>query len=1092
MATLQWDSELMTNYVSAVAVPAASHMVTCVDPHTLQPMIFALSNDEIPKLQVIGVNEEGQRVRTDYGRLLGLPTDAYIQTFDVQQGADYTIHLALTTKVDEQHSQLWVVRPFQLSSQPLLTTLPPQTFGKVHKIKIGLPTGKSPYPAVWVMHQPLNRAASGSDLARVEVKLDMNKIIVWKDCTLPTNVNEILDIATANGGSLGQGLYYLCRQSDAVLLMVKFVRPGMEQGDAPRWAQNNQDELGFLVASCDNIDNSRAATLLPAGKATSFSAAICKPAESFSTVKQILAANDESGNLTLLEQSLDTGIWRTEPFYVEEGGTLMAIPSYTVNMTALDDKKQPLCNGQVFIKSSSLLSATLNGRSDTLDPKGRWYPLDTAGELALIIPTNGLTSQPLQISKVRNFLAQEITLHSDMNIDPSHKVIKSLSKLDSTEKLEAATDKDGKSIWEGVEKPSKDELIAAAQCFSAIREACTKLPADGSVVQTVTFSALSVNSIQIASNHIFEAIADTFMDGFNYLKEKVHQTIDWIVRKAGEVWEFVCTIGNSVKKFVLDCIEKVTEAATWVWDKFKLGWEKLCDVVGFLFSWDDIIETKRTIKGLLNAGLDYAANNIEGVNVKIEDLFSSLQNDIAGLTGIASMEGRKGKLKPSNGSDDKQMTEFQQSPGSKWIGERMKNGSGSMRSPGKSKCLRYLFSSIAQSDPFHLLATNNAEEVKLWEDRIQPLLMNFTKVAEDLGKDLAELFTGDNNLSTGELLAKAGGDLLINIIDVAKKILQTLVTLVSKLVVLLKNIGNQTLTWGFVEDLYKWLNQGDSLTIFDAVSLIIAIPATFIIKIVTGRKPPTLGNMDSELFGKSVIGALRDSEEEEEKPNDNSMISTANKTTARDVTVIVLGAGCGAAVVSLFFKNIKFLRKAANKGISVAVDSLSPGTIMEVISICLDGFSIIKDLINAPDDETPGAGMRNAATYIKCFRLLTNVVYMAATKAGGLENELVDQIMLAIDLLTAMVNCGLYTAVYVKELDAKSWKGYDEGSTLLSGANTLLETVTAIGYFTAATFKEKAPHATLVGLGCMQIGAVGAIVTKGVEFRLTYKKMNGE
>lgn len=299
------------------------------------------------------------------------------------------------------------------------------------------------------------------------------------------------------------------------------------------------------------------------------------------------------------------------------------------------------------------------------------------------------------------------------------------------------------------------------------------------------------------------------------------------------------------------------------------------------------------------------------------------------------------------------------------------------------------------------------------------------------------------------------------------------------------------LTWGFVGDLYKWLNQGDSLTIFDAVALIIAIPATFIIKIVTGKKPPTLGNMNSQFFGKSVVGALKDSEEEK-KPEEGTVTTAAEKATARDVSVIVLGAGCGAAVVGLFFNNIKFLWKTANKGLSFAVDSLSPGTIMEVISILLDGFSILKDIINPPDDKTPGAGLRNAATYIKCFRLLTNVVYMAATKAGGLQNEFVDQIMLAIDLLTAMVNCGLYTAVYTKELDAKSWKGYNEGSTLLSGANTLLETLTAVGYFTAATFKEKAPHVTVVGLGCMQIAAVGAVVTKGVEFRLKYEKINHE
>ena len=55
MAHLEYDSELMTNYISAVAVPAGSHMVTVLDPTTSQPIVFALSNDKMPKLQVIKV-----------------------------------------------------------------------------------------------------------------------------------------------------------------------------------------------------------------------------------------------------------------------------------------------------------------------------------------------------------------------------------------------------------------------------------------------------------------------------------------------------------------------------------------------------------------------------------------------------------------------------------------------------------------------------------------------------------------------------------------------------------------------------------------------------------------------------------------------------------------------------------------------------------------------------------------------------------------------------------------------------------------------------------------------------------------------------
>ncbi|KAJ5759472.1 hypothetical protein N7520_006628 [Penicillium odoratum] len=76
--------------------------------------------------------------------------------------------------------------------------------------------------------------------------------------------------------------------------------------------------------------------------------------------------------------------------------------------------------------------------------------------------------------------------------------------------------------------------------------------------------------------------------------------------------------------------------------------------------------------------------------------------------------------------------------------------------------------------------------------------------------------------------------------------------------------------------------------------------------------------MNSEVFGIFVIGALRESGEEERNPKKGSVISAADKSTAQDVTVIVLGAGCEFTIIGPSFNNIKFLCK---KGISKAVDS---------------------------------------------------------------------------------------------------------------------------------------------------------------------------
>jgi hypothetical protein len=55
MAHMRYASELMTNFFSAVAVPKASHIASVWEPETRQPIVFTLSNDEVPKLQMIRV-----------------------------------------------------------------------------------------------------------------------------------------------------------------------------------------------------------------------------------------------------------------------------------------------------------------------------------------------------------------------------------------------------------------------------------------------------------------------------------------------------------------------------------------------------------------------------------------------------------------------------------------------------------------------------------------------------------------------------------------------------------------------------------------------------------------------------------------------------------------------------------------------------------------------------------------------------------------------------------------------------------------------------------------------------------------------------
>ena len=152
MASIHIDSELMTNYVSALPVPAGSHFVTCLDPISRRPMVFGISNDPTPKLQVVKViarpeyfeshcsrkkqeDEDGITQLIDFGQLLNIPSSTSVLAFDCQQSADLTIYLCLAVG-NATNANLIIVKPFQWTGNPVLSTLPAHSLDGVHDIYI--------------------------------------------------------------------------------------------------------------------------------------------------------------------------------------------------------------------------------------------------------------------------------------------------------------------------------------------------------------------------------------------------------------------------------------------------------------------------------------------------------------------------------------------------------------------------------------------------------------------------------------------------------------------------------------------------------------------------------------------------------------------------------------------------------------------------------------------------------------------------------------------------------------------------------------------------------------------------------------------
>jgi hypothetical protein len=273
------------------------------------------------------------------------------------------------------------------------------------------------------------------------------------------------------------------------------------------------------------------------------------------------------------------------------------------------------------------------------------------------------------------------------------------------------------------------------------------------------------------------------------------------------------------------------------------------------------------------------------------------------------------------------------------------------------------------------------------------------------------------------------------------------------------------LTWcslasGFVNDLWHWLGGKKDkfdFSILDALCLIIAIPSTYIIKLVTFARPPKLGTLDRTFFGG--------------KPS-------------RDTSIIMMGLACCAGVIYSGFVTIKLAHGFVKGGAKGGLEAITPGTVIEIMSMLIDTFSIISDLAEPERDAGWTADLAMTCTGVKLGRLAISAFHMAAG-GYGMKNEAVDKVKEIFDVLAALVVFGMDAACFVGDIMGDG----DKAHATVSTVNTLFDTVASVGYFTANEFEDKEGTTALTALQVCQGAALGGVVMKVIDFRLQYKKL---
>ncbi|KAJ5830697.1 uncharacterized protein N7525_008950, partial [Penicillium rubens] len=275
-----------------------------------------------------------------------------------------------------------------------------------------------------------------------------------------------------------------------------------------------------------------------------------------------------------------------------------------------------------------------------------------------------------------------------------------------------------------------------------------------------------------------------------------HNVEHWFVESANEFLRFVCKIGNKVFKLVLDTVEKVMHAMSWVWKKLKTVIKDLINILGHIFNWKEIISTKNSISALLTSSIDLLAEKAGDAGERLSSKMSE-----------AAKTMREGQAR----SD---------------IGEKISSDSNP-----SLKGLSYNTSCWNKTLP-----------------HVQSMQRHVNGLANKVNSNRAQKgsMTSGQTFTLLQEFAQPGVDTLKLIAGGMLDGLHALLQQISK-------YGNAKITIPVLSGLYKTI-VGHDLTVFDAVSLILGFVTNAITSIVTGQAPPVIPDLQSSTTLGRLVG----------------------------------------------------------------------------------------------------------------------------------------------------------------------------------------------------------------------------------------------
>lgn len=377
----------------------------------------------------------------------------------------------------------------------------------------------------------------------------------------------------------------------------------------------------------------------------------------------------------------------------------------------------------------------------------------------------------------------------------------------------------------------------------------------------------------------------------------------------GNALNLVIEIAGTVYKFILDGVEAVGKAMSWVFEKITVGVQKLIDFVGFLFQWGDILDTSDSIVAFINAGLGYAQDQVSGLKAKEQQFMQTLKDSVNNRQAPENVAAGTETKDPRETND---MDAAKNSVAYNWVSYQV--SCGGMAQNGKIDGAADLMSTMPTLEDGTTLQD-------LWND-LSTIFQTLFHYITTIGSDVSDLFTPTTTSTDAYNRLKL--DLINAAIDTTQNVLDLLVDALSLVLTQFQQLCNQAIELPIFTALWKAIAGGRDFTVFNAFSLLMAIPVTVVYKVVKGTALPSLKGMDKTTFAAYVNGTLGD---------DDSDVGI----TRTQIQIVGFAIAVTAIHLEVDFQLISWV---TNKIQGLAAETIDTGLIFVGVAMLIIGWPV--------------------------------------------------------------------------------------------------------------------------------------------------------